>query len=54
MALFEALYGRKCQSPLYWGKLGRGQSVQETLDFEEIEEEVTTTFNRAFSDYSED
>jgi transposase InsO family protein len=35
MAPFEALYGRKCQSPLYWGKLGRDQPVSETLDLNE-------------------
>jgi hypothetical protein len=32
MVPFEALYGRKCQSPLNWGRLGQDQSVQETLD----------------------
>jgi hypothetical protein len=37
MAPFEALYGHKCQSPLYWGKLGRDPSVPETLDLEETQ-----------------
>jgi hypothetical protein len=40
MAPFEALYGRKCQSPLYLAKLGRDQSVPGTLDLESTESTV--------------
>jgi hypothetical protein len=40
MAPFEALYQRKCQSPLYWGKLGRSQPVHETLDMEKMWQKV--------------
>jgi hypothetical protein len=37
MALYEALYGRKCRSPLYWDELGERRIlgpdiVQDTLD----------------------
>lgn len=27
MAPYEALYGRKCKSPLYWGEVGDSQLV---------------------------
>jgi hypothetical protein len=40
MAPFETLYRRKCQSPLYWGRLGRDQSIQGDIDIEETREEV--------------
>jgi hypothetical protein len=40
MAPFEALYGCKCQSPLYWGKLGRDQAIPETLDLEDTRQRV--------------
>jgi hypothetical protein len=40
MAPFEALYGRKCQSHLYWGKLGRDQSILGAQDLEETEQRV--------------
>jgi hypothetical protein len=40
MAPFEALYGRKCQSPLYWGRLSRDKSVHEVLDLEETRQKV--------------
>jgi regulator of PEP synthase PpsR (kinase-PPPase family) len=37
MAPYEALYGRKCRSPLYWDKLGERRIlgldiVQDTID----------------------
>jgi hypothetical protein len=40
MAPFEALYGRKRQSPLYWGRLGRDRSAFEPLDLEETRQKV--------------
>jgi hypothetical protein len=40
MAPFEALYGRKCQSPLYWGRLGRDQSSLEAMDLEGSRQKV--------------
>ena len=27
MAPYEALYGRKCQTPLYWNEVGEKRSV---------------------------
>jgi hypothetical protein len=40
IAPFEVLYGRKCQLPLYWGKLGRDQPMSETLDLDETQQRV--------------
>jgi hypothetical protein len=40
MARFEALYGRKCQSSLYCGRLGRDQSIHGEMDMEETREKV--------------
>jgi hypothetical protein len=53
MAPFEALYGRKCQSPLYWGKLGRDQSIQETLDLEETRRRVQLIKDRLLAAQSQ-
>jgi hypothetical protein len=35
MVPFEALYGRQCQLLLYWGMLGRDQTVHGDRDMEE-------------------
>jgi hypothetical protein len=40
MAPIEVLYGQKCQSLLYLGRLGHGQSVLDPLDLEETRQKV--------------
>jgi hypothetical protein len=40
MAPFEALYGRKCQSPLYWRKPDQDQNISEPLDMVGIQQKV--------------
>lgn len=39
MSLFEALYGRKCRTPLYWTELGEGQVLEPDL-LKEAEDQV--------------
>jgi hypothetical protein len=40
MAPFEALYGRKCQSPLYWRKSDQDQNISGPLDMVGIQQKV--------------
>jgi hypothetical protein len=53
MAPFEALYGCKCQSPLYWGKLGRDQSIPKTLDLEEARRRIQLIKNKLLTAQSQ-
>ncbi|GJZ19940.1 putative reverse transcriptase domain-containing protein [Tanacetum coccineum] len=51
-ALFDALYGRKCRSPIMWAKVGEGQLigpelVQETTEkFSQIKDKLKTARDR--------
>jgi hypothetical protein len=39
MSPFEALYGRKCRTPLYWDRIGERQFFRPKL-IQEAEEQV--------------
>jgi hypothetical protein len=39
MASFEALYGRKCRTPLYWNQIGESQVFGPEI-FQEAEKQV--------------
>lgn len=39
MALYEALYGRKCRSPLYWNEVGKSQLLRPEL-VQEMKEKI--------------
>ncbi|GJZ95924.1 putative reverse transcriptase domain-containing protein [Tanacetum coccineum] len=44
-ALFEALYGRRCRSPIMWAEVGEGSPVAHMLDFPEELDGVHDTFH---------
>ena len=49
MAPFEALYGRRCRTPAYWGDLGEKKAVSASLGpeyLQEVEEKVRVIKNR--------
>jgi hypothetical protein len=52
MSPLEALYGRKCHSPLYKGRLGRDQSAFELLDSEETRQKVQQIKDRLLATQS--
>jgi hypothetical protein len=45
MAPYEALYGRKCQSPLYWDEVGERQLVEPEL-IQDTTEKITLIWQR--------